>query len=85
MKKFMVMLFLGSVLITVDVNARYRRASCDDYCCDRVEEDPCGQPPCCVRYVRQTFPAKRVKHITYSWECPEHCIPETSLVDCDCW
>ncbi|MGB8467484.1 MAG: hypothetical protein WCE21_00615 [Candidatus Babeliales bacterium] len=43
---------------------------------DKVEEEPCPDVPCCVRYVRVEEPAQITKHISYTAECPSNCTPE---------
>lgn len=54
--------------------------SCERTCADtcnppvnitRVEEKPCGPAPCCLTAVQ--VPANLVKHVEYSWECPNYC------------
>lgn len=77
MKKFLlVTLFaLGLGLAVVDVSARYNNncGSCAKSChqeCEVIEE-PCGLPPCCLTAVE--VPARKVKHVSYSWYCPKGC------------
>ena len=45
------------------------KRSCHQEC--EVIEEPCGLPPCCLTAVE--VPAKKVKHISYSWYCPKGC------------
>jgi hypothetical protein len=43
---------------------------------DFVEEQPCPEAPCCVRYVRVEEPALVTKHVDYTFECPTGCTEE---------
>ncbi len=80
MKKLLLvtLIALGMGLVVADASARYNncntcakpcRTSCHDAC--EVIEEPCGLPPCCLTAVE--VPAKKVKHISYSWYCPKGC------------
>jgi hypothetical protein len=87
MKKLLLAVIAVAALFAVDANAYYRRgynASCGSCpktrCCERVEEAPCAPPPCCVKYARVTFPATKVKHVSYSWECPSDCSEEAGEI-----
>ncbi len=84
MKKLMLALFAVAALVSMDADARFRRGCCateevKNRCCERVEEAPCGKPPCCVKYKKVTEPATRVKHIEYKWECPADCDMENAI------
>ena len=71
----LVALALG--LVVTDASARYRNynncgscaKSCEDEC--EVREEACGIPPCCLTAVE--VPARKVKHVSYSWKCPTGC------------
>lgn len=84
MKKLMLALFAIAALVALEADARWgkcgTRACGSNYkCAERVEEQACPVAPCCVKYARVTFPAKRVKHISYSWECPDDCTEEGAI------
>ena len=55
-------------------------APCESSCrpckVDFVEEQPCPETPCCVKYVRVEEPALVTKHISYSVNCPTGCTQE---------
>jgi hypothetical protein len=59
-------------------NACPRTTRC---CAERVIEQPCEPAPCCVRYVRVEEPAQKIKHVSYSWECPSDCAVEAGRVN----
>lgn len=84
MKKLLLAVFAVAALFAVDADARYYNRSCGacpkTKCCERVEEAACPQPPCCVKYARVTFPATKVKHVSYSWECPTDCSEEAGEI-----
>lgn len=84
MKKLMLALFAMGALVALDADAYRRgcRTSCgvQTKCNERVEEQACEPAPCCVKYARVTFPATRVKHVSYSWECPTDCVEENGAI-----
>lgn len=79
MKKILlVALFALLGLSFVDADARYYRnggcGSCPAKSCAsdcEVIEEPCGLPPCCLTAVE--VPARKIKHVSYSWVCPTGC------------
>jgi hypothetical protein len=75
MKKLMLLALFGlSALVAVDASARCCKPKCNTGCRERVIEQACEQPPCCLTAVK--VPATRVKHISYSWECPTGCVEQ---------
>ena len=80
MKKLLLvtLIALGMGLVVADASARYNncgscntcpKKSCYDAC--EVVEEVCPTPPCCLTAVE--VPAKKVKHVSYSWYCPKGC------------
>ena len=92
MKKLMFALMFALLGLVVDASAGYRscysrscKVECPQTCkaeacapckVDFVEEQPCPETPCCVKYVRVEEPALVTKHISYSVNCPTGCTQE---------
>lgn len=79
MKKLVLATLIAiSAMLATDAFAHVRGnkdcGSCERSCGDRVcrvEEEPAGTPPCCWTAIQ--VPAKKVKHVRYTYECPAGC------------
>jgi hypothetical protein len=87
MKKLLLAAVAFVALFAMSADARHYK-SCNTCptkvakCCkEKVLEEACPVPPCCVRYVRVEEPAIRTKHVSYSWECPSSCATEAPRID----